>query len=57
MKRRVLYNTKDISGVHCMEKIWEFFENLNEIVYVSDIDSHEMIYMKKRVWKCIILIR
>lgn len=30
-----------------MSKIWEFFDNLNEIVYVSDIDSYEMIYMNK----------
>ena len=22
-----------------MEKIWEFFENMNELVYVSDVDT------------------
>lgn len=31
-----------------MSKVWEIFENLSEIVYVSDIDSHELIYMNKR---------
>ena len=30
-----------------MKKIWEFFENLNEFVYVADIDSHELVYMNK----------
>ena len=29
-------------------KIWEFFENLNEFVYVADIDSHELVYMNKK---------
>lgn len=32
-----------------MKKIWEFFENLNEFVYVSDMDSHELIYMNKKM--------
>lgn len=31
-----------------MKKIWEFFENLNEFVYVADIDSHELVYMNKK---------
>ncbi len=31
-----------------MSKIWEFFENLNEIVYVSDIDTYELVYMNKK---------
>lgn len=31
-----------------MDKIWEFFENMNEYVYVADIDSHELIYMNKK---------
>lgn len=31
-----------------MSKVWEFFDNLNEIVYVSDVDSYEMIYMNKK---------
>lgn len=31
-----------------MDKIWEFFENMNEYVYVTDIDSHELIYMNKK---------
>ncbi len=32
-----------------MGKIWEFFENMNEYVYVADIDSHELIYMNKKL--------
>lgn len=29
-------------------KIWNFFENLNEMVYVSDMDTYEMVYMNKK---------
>lgn len=32
-----------------MKKIWEFFENLNEFVYVSDADSYELIYMNRKM--------
>lgn len=32
-----------------MKKIWEFFENLNEFVYVSDMDSYELIYMNRKL--------
>ena len=28
-------------------KIWEFYEELNEIVYVADMDSHELVYMNR----------
>ena len=31
-----------------MQKIWEFFENMNELVYVSDMDSYELLYMNKK---------
>lgn len=31
-----------------MEKIWEFFENLNELVYVADADTYEFIYMNQK---------
>ena len=31
-----------------MEKIWEFFENMNEMVYVADLETHEFIYMNKK---------
>lgn len=31
-----------------MEKIWEFFENMNECVYVTDMDSYELLYMNKK---------
>lgn len=30
-----------------MRKIWEFYEDLEEIVYVSDIDTYEMVYMNR----------
>lgn len=29
-------------------KIWEFFENMNECVYASDIDTDELVYMNKK---------
>lgn len=31
-----------------MEKIWEFFENMNEYLYVSSIESYELLYMNKK---------
>ena len=31
-----------------MGKIWEFFDNLNEVVYVADMDTHELVYMNKK---------
>lgn len=31
-----------------MEKVWEFFENINEYVYVSDMDTYELVYMNKK---------
>ena len=31
-----------------MKKIWEFFENMNEYVYVSDMDNYELIYMNRK---------
>lgn len=31
-----------------MEPIWEFFENLNELVYVADADTYEFIYMNRK---------
>lgn len=31
-----------------MNKIWEFYENLNEIEYVCDIDTYELIYMNRK---------
>ena len=34
-----------------MDKIWEFFENLDEMVYVSDIDTHELVYMNRYLCK------
>lgn len=31
-----------------MEPIWEFFENMNELVYVADVDTYEFIYMNRK---------
>lgn len=31
-----------------MKQLWHFFENLDEIVYVSDIDTYELVYMNRR---------
>lgn len=38
-------------------KIWEFFENMNECVYASDIDTDELVYMNKRHSGCTAFIR
>ena len=34
-----------------MERIWNFFENMNECVYVSDPDTYELVYMNKKLRK------
>ncbi|MDE5893528.1 MAG: diguanylate cyclase [Acetatifactor sp.] len=31
-----------------MSKIWEFFDMMDELVYVSDMDSYDLIYMNKK---------
>lgn len=31
-----------------MRKIWEMYENLNEIVYMMDMNSYELLYMNRR---------
>lgn len=31
-----------------IEKIWEVYENLNEIVYVSDADTYNLVYMNRK---------
>ncbi|MEE1029151.1 MAG: diguanylate cyclase [Agathobacter sp.] len=31
-----------------MKKIYEFFENMNEFVYVSDMDNYDLVYMNKK---------
>lgn len=31
-----------------MKKIWDFFENMDEVVYVSDVDSYDLVYMNKK---------
>ena len=40
-------NTGCMKG-YIMNKIYEFFDNLNEVVYASDMDTHELIYMNKK---------
>lgn len=34
-----------------MEKVWELFDNLNEYVYVTDMDSCKLVYMNKKALK------
>ena len=31
-----------------MKAIWNFFEEMNEFVYVSDIENNELVYMNKK---------
>ena len=31
-----------------MKKVWEFFENLDEYVYVTDVKTNELIYMNRK---------
>jgi diguanylate cyclase (GGDEF)-like protein len=31
-----------------MSKIWEFYENMNEIVYVCDVETYELVYMNRK---------
>lgn len=31
-----------------MKEIWEFFETLDEIVYVADMDTYELVYLNRR---------
>ncbi len=31
-----------------MKKVWEFFENLDEYVYVTEVQSNELIYMNRK---------
>jgi diguanylate cyclase (GGDEF)-like protein len=31
-----------------MGKPWEFFEEMNEIVYVADVETYELVYMNRR---------
>ena len=30
-----------------MKKIWEFFDTMDELVYVSDMDNYDLIYMNQ----------
>ena len=34
-----------------MGKIWEFFENLDEYVYVSDPETNQLVYMNQKALK------
>ena len=31
-----------------IENIWQFFENLNEYVYATDIETNELVYMNRK---------
>ncbi len=31
-----------------MERIWRTYEDMNEIIYAADMDSHELLYLNKR---------
>lgn len=31
-----------------VSRLWEFYEEMNEIVYVVDMDSHELVYMNRK---------
>lgn len=31
-----------------MKKIWEFFDTMDELVYVSDMDNYDLIYMNQK---------
>lgn len=31
-----------------VSRLWEFYEEMNEIVYVTDMDSHELVYMNRK---------
>jgi len=31
-----------------MENLWELFENIDEVVYVADVETHELVYMNKK---------
>lgn len=32
-----------------MDKIWEFFEKMDEMVYVADLETHELVYMNEHL--------
>lgn len=36
-----------------MANVWEFFEDLDEMVYVSDLETHELIYMNRYLRKAL----
>ena len=31
-----------------INNIWQFFENMNEYVYATDIETYEMVYMNRK---------
>ena len=36
-----------------MKHMWEFFEQLDEMVYVTDIETHELVYMNRHLRKAL----
>jgi diguanylate cyclase (GGDEF)-like protein len=35
-----------------IDRAWEIYENMNEILVVSDLDTHEIVYLNKKAKKC-----
>lgn len=31
-----------------MDRLWDFFEEFNELVFASDVDTHELVYMNRK---------
>lgn len=31
-----------------MKELWDFYENMNELVYVADMDTYELVYMNRK---------
>ena len=32
-----------------MKHVWEFFENMDEMVYASDVDTNALVYMNRHL--------
>jgi diguanylate cyclase (GGDEF)-like protein len=45
--RYVLVRQKE----YIMGKIWEFFEEIDEIVYVADVETYEIVYMNRKAMR------
>ena len=36
-----------------MSRMWDFFENLDEMVYAANIDTYELVYMNRQLRECL----